>query len=486
MLMSNSNVPKSVVVLGAGPAGLTAAYQLAKSGIRSLVLEASSMVGGLARTETYKGYRFDIGGHRFFTKIDEVNAIWREVLGEEFLTRGRLSRIYYNDTFFDYPLRIGNVLKGLGLFNSIMMVWSYVYARIRPYPKEDNFEEWVSNRFGRRLFRTFFKTYTEKVWGIPCTEIQAEWAAQRITNLTLFVAVKNAILRPKDKSVKTLIEEFEYPRLGPGMMWERMRDKVEESGNTVRLNAEVVRLEHRDRCIERVIVRRDGREEAITGTHFISSMPLKELILRLDPPAPASILEAVKKIRYRDFMTVTLIVNQENLFPDNWIYIHSPKVKVGRIQNFKNWSPDMVPDQSKTCLGLEYFVNVGDDLWTMEDNALIELAKGELQTIGMADPSDIEDGVVIRQAHTYPVYDGDYREARDEVRAYVDSLENLQTIGRNGLHRYDNQDHAMLSAILAVKNILGGTHELWTINTEKEYLEVVLESKEPVPASAAD
>jgi protoporphyrinogen oxidase len=476
-----------VVVLGGGPAGLTAAYQLGKRGVNSLVLEKSGMLGGHARTESYNGYRFDIGGHRFFTKIEQVNEIWREVLGDEFRKTQRLSRIYYNDKFFDYPLKLFNVLKGLGLVNSALMLFSYLYARIHPYPQEENLEEWVSNRFGRRLFKTFFKTYTEKVWGIPCTEIRAEWAAQRITNLTFLVALKNAIFKPKVAAAKTLIEEFEYPRLGPGMMWETMRDKIVDRGSTVHLNSDVVRIERSGNRIERVIVKApDGQEEAIYGSHFISSIPIKELVLHLDPPPPAHVLEAIHKFKYRDFMSVTLIVNKEHLFPDNWIYIHSPKVKVGRIQNFKNWSPDMVPDLSKTCVGMEYFCNVGDELWTKDDKALIEQARQELGVIGLADPADIEDGIVIRQPHAYPVYDSEYHDARDIIRSYIDSLENLQSIGRNGLHRYDNQDHAMLSAILAVRNIMGESNDLWTVNTEKEYHEVVIEEKTEVSAVAAD
>jgi protoporphyrinogen oxidase len=479
--------PGQVVVLGGGPAGLTAAYQLGKQGVNSLVLEKSGMLGGHARTECYNGYRFDIGGHRFFTKIEQVNEIWREVLGDEFRKTSRLSRIYYNDKFFDYPLKLFNVLKGLGLLNSALMLWSYLYARIHPYPKEENLEEWVSNRFGRRLFKTFFKTYTEKVWGIPCTEIRAEWAAQRITNLTFLVAVKNAIFKPKVAEAKTLIEEFEYPRLGPGMMWEVMRDKIVDQGSTVQLNSDVVRIERSGNRIDRVIIQgANGEEEAVYGSQFISSIPIKELVLHMDPPPPDHVLEAINKFKYRDFMSITLIVNKEHLFPDNWIYIHSPKVKVGRIQNFKNWSPDMVPDPSKTCLGMEYFCNVGDEFWTKDDKALIEQARQELATIGLADPADIEDGIVIRQPHAYPVYDSEYHEARDVVRSYIDSLGNLQSIGRIGLHRYDNQDHAMLSAILAARNLMGESNDLWTVNTEQEYHEVVVEEKGKLSAAAAD
>ncbi len=490
MPQSNSKFTPEVAIFGAGPAGLTAAYQLGKYGVDSLVLEKSDMFGGHARTESYKGYRFDIGGHRFFTKIEQVNEIWREVLGDEFITSSRLSRIFYNDKFFDYPLKLGNVVKGLGVMNSALILFSYLYARIRPYPREDNLEEWVSNRFGRRLFRMFFKTYTEKVWGIPCTEIRAEWAAQRITNLTFMVALKNAIFKPKGEvEAKTLIEEFEYPRFGPGQMWETMAKQVEDMGSKVQMESEVLRVERTGNRIDRVIIRRNGVEETIEANRFMSTIPIKELILNMVPPPPPEIMEAINKFKYRDFLTVTLIVDKKDLFPDNWVYIHSSKVQVGRIQNFKNWSMDMVPDPEKTSVGMEYFCSVGDDLWMKDDKELIEQARQELATIGLADVKDIHDGIVIKQPHAYPVYDAEYQEARDIVRGYVDSLENLHSIGRNGLHRYDNQDHAMLSAILAVENIVKDSgHDLWTVNTEKEYHEVVIEEKEEakVAAGAAD
>lgn len=491
MTQTDTQKRPDVAILGAGPAGLTAAYQLEKSGVHSTVLEKGTMPGGIARTEIYKGYRFDIGGHRFFTKIDRVNEIWQEVLDEDFQKTPRMSRIFYNDKFFDYPLKLMNVLSGLGPLNSILILFSYIYSRIRPYPKEDNFEEWVSNRFGRRLFRTFFKTYTEKVWGIPCTEIQAEWAAQRITNLTFMVALKNAIFKPNEAEAKTLIAEFDYPKYGPGQMWQCMTDKLEASGSTVQFNSEVLRVERTGSHIDRVVIRNaKGEEEAIEAESYISSIPIKELLLNMKPEPPREILEATKKFKYRDFLTVTLIVDNPDLFPDNWIYIHSPKVQVGRIQNFKNWSPYMVPDPSMSCVGLEYFCNAGDELWNKDDQELIEQGKRELAAVGLANPDEISDGVVIRQSHAYPVYDSEYQEARDIVRGYVDSLDNLLTVGRNGLHRYDNQDHAMLSSILAVENMMGADHDLWGVNTEKEYLEVVIESKDEeqsqVAAGAAD
>ena len=311
MARVNSHAALNPVILGAGPAGLTAAYMLSKHGIRSVILEKSNMVGGHARTEVHDGYRFDIGGHRFFSKIEVVNDIWNEVLGEEFLKVPRLSRIYYNDKYFDYPLKLINVLKGLGPLNSLLILMSYLYAQVRPFPREDNLEEWVSNRFGRKLFRTFFKTYTEKVWGIPCTEIRAEWVAQRITNLTFFVALKNAIFKPKTTVAKTLIDKFDYPRYGPGMMWESMRDKLHDQGSNVMHDAQVVRIERTGNHIDQVIIQRDGQEEAIGGSHFLSTMPIKQFVLGLDPAPPPEIVEAIGKFKYRDFLTVCLIVNKK-------------------------------------------------------------------------------------------------------------------------------------------------------------------------------
>jgi protoporphyrinogen oxidase len=460
-----------VVIIGAGPAGLTAAYELNKVGIPSIVLEKGHTVGGIARTENYKGYRIDIGGHRFFTKVEQVSRLWHEVLGGDFLTRPRLSRIYYDGKFFFYPLRPLNALSGLGLLNSTQIALSYLKSRLFPYPDEDSLEGWVSNRFGRRLYEIFFKTYTEKVWGIPCSEIKAEWAAQRIKGLSLPTALRNALLKPRGQSVKTLIQEFEYPRHGPGMLWTRARESIEAAGNVVRLNSEVVRLSVADRRVLSVTAASDGRQEEINGGHFISTMPLRELIARIEPPPPDDVRLAARQLSYRDFLTVALIINHDGIFPDNWIYIHSPEVKVGRIQNFKNWSIDMVADPQKTCLGLEYFCNEGDSFWNMPDAELIELGRREIAQIGLARAADVEDGVVFRQPKAYPVYAGDYKAHVQRIKAYLTSFDNLQTIGRNGLHMYNNQDHSMLTAILAVRNILGESHDVWTVNTEQSYHE---------------
>src|SRR5258705_7482522 len=464
---------RRVVIIGAGPAGLSAAYELVKLDRSPIVIEKADKVGGLARTEDYHGFQFDMGGHRFFTKVEAVNQTWREILGDKFLRRPRLSRIYYNRKFFDYPLKPLNALIGLGLWQSIFIVVSYVRWRIRPYPREDTFEQWVTNRFGRRLFRTFFKSYTEKVWGIPCSELKAEWAAQRIKDLSLKTVLLSMFVKPKNK-IKTLIDQFDYPERGPGMMWNAVQAEVEKRGGSIRLNTNVATVQRQEMRIDSVLVSNNGHKDVIRGTDFISSMPVTEFIKKLDPPPPAHVLQAAEKLKYRDFLTVCLIVNKAELFSDNWIYVHDPDVKVGRIQNFKNWSPHMVPDATKSSLGLEYFCTEGDDLWELSDAELIELGKRELGSIGLVSPPDVEDGCVFRVPKAYPIYDSDYREYLDTVKTFVRGLENYETIGRNGLHRYNNQDHAMVTGMLSVRNLLfGEKNDIWNVNTDQEYLEEI-------------
>jgi protoporphyrinogen oxidase len=460
-----------VVIIGAGPAGLTTAYELSKHNISSVVLEKSSTVGGLARTAEYKGYLFDVGGHRFFTKVSMVERMWREMLGEDFLRRPRLSRIYYNSRFFHYPLKPWNALRGLGLLESIRCGISYLNARLFPASPEDSLEAWVSNRFGRRLFEIFFRVYTEKVWGIPCSEIRAEWATQRIRDLSL-TAVAWRALRPrrnadKRRAIKTLIHEFEYPRRGPGMMWEKFREIIERGSSRVVLGAPVDKILGES---GRVLATRAGGT-TYEGDHFISSMPIRELIECLEPSPPEHLWKARNEFSYRDFLTVALIVRGRNLFPDNWIYVHDPAVKVGRIQNYKNWSPDMAPDPETTCLGLEYFCFEGDSLWRLPDRELIELGKKEVAELGLADAAAIIDGTVLRVQKAYPVYDRSYERALAAARELESAMPNLQLVGRNGMHRYNNQDHSMLTGILAARNIMGGDHDLWSVNADADYQE---------------
>jgi len=474
--VTKSDIP--VVVIGGGPAGLTAAYELQKLSDKHVphVFEASDMVGGISRTATYKGYRFDIGGHRFFTKVREVEDMWHEVLGDDFITVRRLSRIYYRDRFYDYPLRIFNALGNIGPYETYRIIGSYIKWKLRPKKQEDTFEEWVINRFGGRLYMHFFRSYTKKVWGIPPSEIRADWAAQRIKNLSLPKAVWNAISGSNDTA--SLIEEFQYPRLGPGMMWEKTRDLVESQGGIVQMQSEVVKVNRDGNRVTSVDVQRWDEEngksdkvERVEGEHFINSMAVRELIHAFDPPPPQEVIDAADRLKYRDFLIVTLMLNHSDPFPDNWIYIHSPKVKVGRIQNFRAWSKEMLPDQSTASIGMEYFCQRGDGLWSSSNEDLIKLAGEELEKLGLAKASHVVDGTVIRQPKAYPVYDSAYKESLDVVSGWLKTLENFETVGRNGLHRYNNQDHSMLSAMYAARNIMGAKHDVWDVNIERSYHE---------------
>jgi protoporphyrinogen oxidase len=477
---ASSSESRRVVIVGAGPAGLTAAYALSKAGVKAIVLEKDGIVGGISKTVNYKDFYFDIGGHRFFTKVKSVEDIWREMLGEDLLRRKRLSRIYYNNRFFSYPIRPFNALFGLGIWNSIWVSFSFLYAQLFPLKHEETFEHWVVNRFGKRLYRTFFKNYTEKVWGIPCSEIRAEWAAQRIKGLSLLVAVKNALVRGQDGRgrIKTLIEEFDYPKLGPGMMWERAADIARAGGSEVQLGAEVVGILWSRHTVEALEVKRNGRIELIYGTDFISSMPIKEAVAKFKPPVPEPVLGAGNALRYRDFIAIALVVNKRQVFPDNWLYVHDPDVKVGRIQNFKNWSPAMVPDENKTCLGLEYFCFEGDSFWSLPDSELIQLGKRELEILSLVKAEEVEDGLVVRMPKAYPIYDSTYKESVTIVRRFLQEINNLQLVGRNGMHKYNNQDHSMLTAMLAVENILGADHDLWKVNEGQDYHEETREEPE--------
>jgi protoporphyrinogen oxidase len=473
-----------VVVIGAGPGGLTAAYLLAQAGVRVSVLEADGQVGGISRTVRYKGYRFDIGGHRFFTKFSPVEAMWEEVLGEEFIRVPRMSRIHYNGRYFDYPLKAWNALRGLGLLNAALIVLSYLKARLRPTPVEENFEQWVSNRFGRRLYEIFFRTYTEKVWGIPCTEIRAEWAAQRIQGLSLARAIVSAAqLTRRPTTIKTLIHEFRYPRLGPGQMWELTAERVRAMGGEVLLEHRATAVELEGGRAVAVRVETPAGPRRLPAEHVISTTDLRALVRALDPPAPPAIRAAGEGLRYRDFIVVALMLDQPHLFPDNWIYIHTPGVQVGRIQNFNNWSAAMVEDPDRTtCLGMEYFCFAGDGLWAMPDAELIALAKRELGSLGLADPARAFDGAVVRMPKAYPIYDAAYREHLDALREYLDPIPNLHCVGRNGMHKYNNQDHSMLTAMMTVWNMQGADYDVWAVNTDYEYHEEM-----KVPArSAAD
>jgi protoporphyrinogen oxidase len=464
-----------VLVLGAGPAGLTAAYLLAQRGVPVTVLEAEDQVGGIAKTVVRDGYRFDLGGHRFFTKSPEVEALWREVLGDELLVRPRMSRIHWDGRFLAYPLNARDVVRKLGPVELTRAGLSYARARVRPRGEEESFEEWVSNRFGRRLFELFFESYTEKVWGVPTSEIRAEWAAQRIRGLS-FTAAARAALFGNRGDVRSLIEEFLYPRLGPGQMWERMAEEIERCGGEVRTGAPVTGIALGD---DGVVVEAGG--ETYEPEHVISSLPLRVVA---GMAAPAQVRSAARGLRYRDFLTVALVLDGDDPFPDNWIYVHDPEVRVGRIQNFRAWSPWMVPDDSTACVGLEYFCFEGDELWTASDEQLVELAKRELERIGLGRAAAVSRGYVVRVPKAYPMYDTDYAERVAAIREWIDGVPGLQQVGRNGLHRYNNSDHSMLTAMRAVENALdGAAHDLWAVNADSAYHEEHVPDEQPYRAA---
>ena len=462
-----------VVIIGAGPAGLTAAYQLTKAGHTSTVLEADDIVGGISRTPERDGWRFDIGGHRFFTKVPAVEALWHEILpDEDFLLRPRMSRIYYNGKFFDYPLKAMNALKGLGVIEATLCVGSYAKSKVRPPKDQNSFEGWTTAAFGQRLYKTFFKTYTEKLWGVPADTISADWAGQRIKNLNLTNAIVNALLPKRNqKDITSLIEEFQYPKFGPGMMWERCRDLVEQAGTKVVMETAVTTIHHAGgQAVAVTAQSKEGGSTRYAASHVISSMPISQLLRAMDPPVPASVLAAADGLKYRDFITIALVVPEEDGFPDNWIYVHDPKVKLGRIQNFGSWSPYMVKD-GRTCLGLEYFVTEGDEHWTMSDEDLVELGKRELAAIGLA-PGRVEAGYVVRMPKAYPMYDDKYQAQVQVLRDWLAAnAPNVFPVGRNGMHKYNNQDHSMFTAMLSVENILGAHHDVWTVNVEQDYHE---------------
>jgi len=471
-----------VAIIGAGPAGLTAAYLLTKAGYSVAVLEKDRRyVGGISRTVEHQGFRFDIGGHRFFSKSKDVVDLWNEILPHDFIERPRMSRIYYEGKFYSYPLRAFEALGHLGIVRSTLCMASFAKARLLPRRRVRSFEDWTVNAFGHKLYSIFFKTYTEKVWGMPCDEMSADWAAQRIKGLSLGKAVIDGVKRslglnkrPNDgMQAKTLLENFRYPRLGPGMMWEAARDRVVERGGTVLMGHSLRQLHHHAPSGRwTVSADTDTGIATIHAAHVISSAPMRELASRLHP-LPAALPEAAN-LKYRDFLTVALMIRSPELFPDNWIYIHDPKVKVGRIQNFRSWSPEMVPDPAIACVGLEYFCFEGDGLWTSSDEQLVALATREMAALGLCDPSHVVGGTVVRQEKAYPVYDEDYAQNVDMLRRELEGrYPTLHCVGRNGMHRYNNQDHAMMTAMLTVRNIQAGArvYDTWAVNEDAEYHE---------------
>jgi protoporphyrinogen oxidase len=468
-----------VAVLGGGPAGLTAAYRLVQRGLPTVVFEADEQVGGLARTVVRDGYRFDLGGHRFFTKSAEVERLWEELLGPELLVRPRLSRIYWRGRFIDYPLRPADVFAKVGPLELSRSLGSYARAQLSRGGVEESYEDWVSSRFGRRLFELFFKTYTEKVWGVGTDELRAEWAAQRIAGLSLWAALRAALPGGGERP-KSLIEEFRYPRLGPGQMWEEMARRVEAGGGEIRLEAPVEGLEHEAGQV--TAVRAGGERVEVAAA--ISSIPLRSAVGVAEPAPPREVTLAAAGLRYRDFLTVALPIDGEQPFPDNWIYVHDPRARVGRIQNFRAWSPWMTPDPRRSCLGLEYFCFEGDELWSSSDAELVDLGRREVAALGLVDPERVGDGHVVRVAKAYPVYDADYGGRVERIRGWLEGLSNLQQIGRNGLHRYNNSDHSMLTALRAVENLCDGAdHDVWAVNADSAYHETVEPEEQPYRAA---
>ena len=472
--------PPPVVVIGGGPAGLTAAHRLAEAGDPVVVVEEDVVVGGISRTVERDGWRFDIGGHRFFTKVRPVREFWHKVLPpEDFLLRPRMSRIFYGGKFYDYPIRLGNALGNLGVVEAFRCGVSFLWVRVRPPEDLTTLEGYIVSNYGWRLYHHFFKTYNEKVWGVPASDLSADWGAQRIKGMSLWNAVWEPLRsslagkrRDKTKQVTSLIEEFEYPTYGPGMMWERCAEQVVGMGGTVRMGTSATAVHVEDGAAVAVSVRSGAGEERLEVSHVISSMPFTSLARIIDPPVPDQVLQAAADLHYRDFLTVALVVPADRGFPDNWIYIHSPDVKVGRIQNFGSWSPFLVKD-GRTCLGMEYFVFEGDELWSGDDADLVALATKELATIGLVEPSDVEGGYVVRMPKAYPVYDDRYRDNVEIIRQWFeDHAPNVHPVGRNGMHKYNNQDHSMYTAMLTVENIHGAHHDIWAVNVEEEYHEV--------------
>ena len=461
-----------ILIIGAGPAGLTAAWEAEKHGVKTLILESDKEVGGISRTVERNGWKFDIGGHRFFTKVNEVYEIWDEILEkEDFLLRPRMSRIYYKNKFYDYPLKASNALFNLGIFEAIRCVLSYFYVRINPPKDQDNFENWVAARFGWRLYNIFFKTYTEKVWGVDAKTIGSDWASQRIKNLSLMKAILNAFqINKSGEIITTLIDEFKYPKYGPGMMWETAYKKLLEKEHKIFLNSRVIEIT-KDSDFYLVTTNDNKKYKA---RHILSSMPLAHLPKTIKPNVSSDILSAGTNLKFRDFLSVALVIDEENAFPDNWIYIHEPGVKVGRVQNYGSWSPYMVKE-GKTCLGLEYFVNIGDDLWNMDDEKLISLATQELEQLSLIKKDLSLEGYVVRMPKAYPVYDLNYSNNISKIADWLKSEhQNIYPIGRNGMHRYNNQDHSMMTAVKSVRNIiLKEENNIWEINVEEDYHEEI-------------
>lgn len=469
-----ADMSRKVVVIGAGPAGLAAAWELTKHGIAPVVVDRNDQVGGLARTMWVDGFGFDIGPHRFFTKNEEVLDLWRFFLGEDLLTVPRLTRIYYRNKFFNYPLKPLDALTKLGLVTTTRAIASYGRQKLhRDETEPHNFEDWIVARFGRTLYEIFFKSYTEKVWGIPCDQIGKEWAGQRIKGLSLTEAIRDAFSRSKSDKVKSLIEEFYYPRHGTGQLYDRMADVVTEAGGEVELKADITQIEtDGDRILS--LTTSDGRRFDVD--HAFVSAPITAVAEALHPRAPEEVLAAARALHYRSHITVNLTLDSASPFPDNWIYVHSPDLRMARIANYSSFSPEMVPGPDRCGLSVEYFAFEGDDLWKMSDDELVSLGIDEMARAGLLDPSVVRKGFVVREADSYPTYYLGHREHFDVLHEHLGRFQNLSLIGRAGMYRYNNQDHASLTGLYSVRNHLGISDvDLFAINPEDVYIEEVRE-----------
>lgn len=466
----NSSHP--IYILGAGPAGLAAAYTLTKQGHSVVVVERDSRVGGLAKSIEYRGFILDYGPHRFFTKLSPVLRLWDEVLGERQVTVDRLTRIFYGGKYFNYPLKAFEALFALGFVESTRIVTSYMSAHLFPKRHPQNFAEWVTARFGRRLFEIFFESYTEKLWGIPCTAISADWAAQRIKGLSLLKAVRNALLG-NDGKVKSLVDRFQYPRYGSGQLYDEIEDYLRRHHQQVHLNTEVVQIHHDNSQVTQLTLRnrQTGEESTVNCSQTISSIPITLLLKQMNPPSQSVIAHA-KSLTFRNTILVYLLVEGNHLFPDNWLYINEPSVQLGRVTNFANWSPSMLPNQHQTPLCCEYWCNFDEPMWQRSEAELLLQAETELRKIGLLHDETVSDGFVVRLPRTYPIYAGNYKTALAAIQAYLQPFANLQLVGRYGSFKYNNQDHSLLMGILAAENIdTPGKHDLWSINTDSDYAE---------------
>lgn len=466
--MSNK---KTVLIIGAGPAGLSAGLELAKNGYKPIILDRENQIGGISKTIFKNGNRFDVGGHRFFTKSEEVDKLWRDTLGKDFRSTARLSRIYYQKKFFLYPIELKDTLRKAGFATSVACLCSFVRYRLFPIKNEKSFADWTTNRFGKKLFLMFFKSYTEKVWGISTDELSADWAAQRIKGLSLWEAVKNSLFKPKVK-VKSLIEKFDYPKYGPGMMYEQMAANIKKMGGEIIFGVTINELDHENGHIT-AVRGTDGSGKKVTycADSYLSTMPLPDTA-RFLSPSIKSLAGVEKKLTFRDFLTVNLVVNVKNIFPDTWIYVHDPAVTVGRVQNFKNWSKDMAKNPQITPIGCEYFCNQSDALWNTPDKDLIELAGEEMEKMGLIKKADVIEGNVYRMRDAYPIYLGDYQKEIVKIRREIEKFDNLHVAGRGGMFRYNNMDHSILSGLYSARNIMGANLNVWEINADEEYHEI--------------